>query len=424
MYKTRIKEWKLDKNKKEREMKAAVRKYGQRANQRKASAWQIRGRHTDYQEMARYFARKHISIMDVMTQQKRSPTPEEVVCLTPLRSPISIPTKLAVPELMLLQTRNYINGSFDSGNWVKTEPYAPSYSTKRIREQATPPPETAFAQYRDAVHLLHQIAWLQAKPAGDVFISSIRHLLLLEDPFILNEIFSLIISLYHSDKTGSSSDVIQSVTDIGKEVLGESHPIPYIASCLTVLNGCNIAETVAKCLQALTNCFEANLGAMHSTTIGLRATQYSVTSENLTKLLQECCRELGAGDPRTIYVRVRLADELSNGDKLDLAIRECDDIIRRAHDVEPKEISLYYRAQNLFYLARCQRKSSLPHIAIPNLREAVSLLISGYCSWDCEARGWLDILQGWLTEVGQHDEAAVVQYWWDLMKKAELESRL
>ena len=84
MYKSRITLWGLDKNNKEREMRAIVRKYKRRAEQRKASTCQVRGKAVDYQEIVRYFARKRISIEDIMARRATSPTPEAVVCFTPV----------------------------------------------------------------------------------------------------------------------------------------------------------------------------------------------------------------------------------------------------------------------------------------------------------------------------------------------------
>ena len=102
-------------------MIAIARKWQQRATQRKPSKFRVREQEVDFFELVRYFERKGVSIDDVMSRPRDAPTPEAVICLTPIASPITTPAVLAVPESLLATIRNYVNGSFDSGTWVKTK---------------------------------------------------------------------------------------------------------------------------------------------------------------------------------------------------------------------------------------------------------------------------------------------------------------
>ena len=114
MYKTRIKQWALDKKSKENEMRAIVRKSKQRTDLGKRTTFRIRGRPVGFEKIASYWERKGMSIDDVIAERTASVTPEAVDYFTPLPSPIMTPELLATPERVLISIQDYFRGSFDS----------------------------------------------------------------------------------------------------------------------------------------------------------------------------------------------------------------------------------------------------------------------------------------------------------------------
>ena len=130
MYNDHVKLWGIDKNHKENEMRAVVRKNHLRHQQGKSSRFEIRGRPVEFVDVVRYWKRKGVSVEEVLARRSASLTPEAVRCLTPVTSPLSTPRELAAPERLLISIRDYIRGSFDSGTWVKTEPLIDCYSRK------------------------------------------------------------------------------------------------------------------------------------------------------------------------------------------------------------------------------------------------------------------------------------------------------
>ena len=117
MYKTRIKQWKLDKNHKANEMRAIVRKRAQQIEKGEVSNFRIRGRAICFAEVVRYWRRKGVSVDDIVARRRQSSTPEAVECSTPVPTTISTPEVLAKPEQMLLTLRDYYRASFENGTW-------------------------------------------------------------------------------------------------------------------------------------------------------------------------------------------------------------------------------------------------------------------------------------------------------------------
>lgn len=130
MYNDHVKLWGLDKKHKANEMRAVVRKNHLRHQQGKSSRFEIRGRPVEIADAVRYWKRKGLSVEEVLARRTASLTPEAVMCLTPVTSPLSTPRELAAPERILMSIRDYFRGSFDSGTWVKTEPSFSCYSRK------------------------------------------------------------------------------------------------------------------------------------------------------------------------------------------------------------------------------------------------------------------------------------------------------
>lgn len=106
MYKTRIKQWGLDKKNKEKEMRTIVRKRKQLGDQGKSMAFCVRDRPFDYKDVVRYWERKGVSIADVIAQRNGSKTPEAVACFTAPAPPIAISESIAIPERILVSIRD------------------------------------------------------------------------------------------------------------------------------------------------------------------------------------------------------------------------------------------------------------------------------------------------------------------------------
>ena len=114
MYRHRIHLWGLDKNRKEPEMRAIVRKRQDRLDAGKATAFELRGEQIDFDEVVTYFKRKGISVDQVPRSGAKTPT--GLICRTP-----PPPTKFRLPEVLMKTMRVYVSGSLDQKNWYISE---------------------------------------------------------------------------------------------------------------------------------------------------------------------------------------------------------------------------------------------------------------------------------------------------------------
>jgi hypothetical protein len=100
MYKGRIEKWGLDKNKKERDMVAILRKKTERDAVGKESSFRVRGQVVSMESVLHYFERKKGTGKKGISA---SSTASDISCLTP--SPVHTPRQ--VP-----QSHQYFSGTF------------------------------------------------------------------------------------------------------------------------------------------------------------------------------------------------------------------------------------------------------------------------------------------------------------------------
>ncbi|KAL8859651.1 MAG: hypothetical protein Q9178_003765 [Gyalolechia marmorata] len=420
-YKRHIKEWGLDKKNKENEMRAIVRKHAERKANHKSSEFQVRGQKIEYSEMVRYFARKGFSIDDVVARRKTSATPEAVICFTPIQSPIATPPVFAIPGSIFATLRDYVNGSFDSGTWIKTDQMEDCYSIKEGKDHTF-----GFISYHvrllssctgEAYILFNLHEHEEAKISQNLALAILRHLLPLELPQILQNVFTLIASL--SDQPRIPWALIRTMAGFGELHLCQKHPLLTIAKAFCKLNESEFAELAEKCLRAMAEGFGNNLGPMHATS--LRTYSVQATSDSLRELLQRCQAEIGIHDPRTLTVHLQLVSKLLDERQHQLVRLECHNLLSTVHMVQPPESILEFRAEGLYLLAQNHKMFSDLDLAVMTLREAIDVRIRARGPADAHVRSWIVMLRLWLMELGREEEVAEVRWWYYMLRNAPAE---
>ena len=369
--------------------------------------------------MVRYFARKRLSIDDVVAQRRTSKTPETVVCLTPIISPITIPGVYRTPQLLLKSIADYVDGFFRSGVWIKTQPTETCRSARGVCNVAFGLSNQCY-EVGDLLGLGNLRA---AKLVQDSAIGSINLILLDEDSVTLAQLFVLFMKMFEDGQHKIALAVFEAIADIGTSTLGQQHPLPRVAGFLLRLDSSDIAEVSAKCLQAFNDQYEDVLGPMHTTSLSIRLLERRTTDGNFGDLLRRCQSDLGMSDARTINVYLRLLQKLFDSGDYGRCARECDKMLNHTHRIQNSIFPANVRADALEVLAHCDMMSSNRDLAIVHLREAIDIRISVFGSLDGLARRWLVQLQDWLTLYGREEEIAEAQRWWDLMWQAEVASQ-
>ena len=317
MYKTRVKQWGLDKKHKENEMRAIVHKHAHRIESGKASTFRTRGKKVDYQDVVRYWEKRRIPISEVIAQRAASKTPEGMECFTPIPSPVRTPESLAMPENMFLTIRNYHSGSFESGTWTAEEASGCCQTTKGLFD-ASMWIDTLRRQCELACYLFDHRC---AKEAGAILEKAttwIKAIILAEHPHAFAQFLEMVVNIRWRGKQEIAVQILRQVSAMGAILLGDSHPFKVVYGWLASLDSADYAsyqDILGRALQVVCEFFEASLGYLHRTSIETRLIHTVIAydkgsdaaQESLEGLLQICNLFLGPDDTRTHAVDLQLA---------------------------------------------------------------------------------------------------------------------
>ena len=414
MYKTYIKQWGLDKKNKEPEMRAIVRKNQQRANQGKRSIIHVRGRHRDFAEVVDYWARKGISIDDIVARQKASPTPEAVVFSTPIPSPIMTPEVLAVPERILRCIQDYFKGSFESGTWIRTEPTIRCYSRK---QGDCSEPLFQFREYCSlACSFFKRNLFLEAGQKLLHASACIELILLEEDPWSLLCIFNEVLHIRRRKRNEVSLIMLRQFSALGRVLLGSEHPLSRIYEWCEAVSASDYEEIFIRCIIKMTDSFDHFLGPMHWSTllararsIKIQAYERSACLQMLQNLLGKCENILQPLDTRMMWIRRRLATWFLAGGQYAEANSLCQKNISYSQDRTNDDT--YEQASDLYVVACCQYALGEVDLGIVTLGRVIDLEVSNYGQRDARLPSRLLQLQDWLVEQGHWEVAGQVRDW-------------
>ena len=416
MYKRRIKQWSLDKNNKDNEMRAIVRKTRARLNQGKVSQIHVRGKAVGEEEVIRYWRRKGKSIDEVITHRTASVTPEPVEIVTPVPSRVATPTSLAVPERIFTAIRDYYEGSFASGNWIYDNPELLCY-TKRVQENSTDELKDLVNHSLTACALFSNHRYQEAGRTLISATSKLKRILLAEHPETLGYIFNMVIGVRRVGRDEIGMAILRQFCALGEFVVGKEHPLRLICGWLASADAFQFEEIIARSLQSVTDQLESFAGPMHLSTLMSRTyylnninRERDQNEEQLRNLLEQCELRLEPSNVRTHLLRYELASHYFNGGQHAEALRVGQDLI--AH-VQYGQTSTWvysdYYALGLSIVANSQWNLGHMSLAEAALREAIALRVSKWGTRDSTAGYWLVRLEGWLVKMGRWSCAAEVR---------------
>ena len=416
MYKTHIKQWGLDKKNKEFEMRGIVRKNKQRADEGKGSIVCVRGRLRTFAEMVRYWNRKGVSIDDIIARQTASPTPEAVEFFTPVPTPILAPQVLATPERMFRCIRDYCQGSFESGTWVRTEPLSLCYSIKdektldsRVEDFGT--------QCISACELFSRNSFQEAGQTLIAATAKTKNILSAEYPENLTALFRLIVIVRNKKRDEIALIILRQFSALGKVLLGSEHPLSRICEWISSVYASNFDDIIFRCMESIVDQFERFVGPMHRSTLYFRLGSIAVVTEGNTriqmvqKLFGDCEKILWPQDFRSFQVRTRLAEEyLAESFHVEAMTLGQENIACSQH-AQSTDDGVLFQSEGLSMVAECQYALGDVDLGTINLYKAILLRMSRWGPQDCRARYWLVLLEDWYLELGDWSSAADIRDW-------------
>ena len=419
MYKTHIKQWGLDKKNKDFEMRAVVRKNKQRADQGKGSIIRIRGQLRDFAEVVRYWNRRGISIDDIIARRTASPTPEAVECFTPVPSPILTPEVLAVPERMFRCIRDYFEGSFESGTWVRTDPNF-RCSTTKDKENTDECLAGLVIQCQSACLLFSRSMFQEAGQNLIAATAKIKQILSAELPMSLIELFRLINYVRREKRDEMALIVLRQFSALGKVLLGSEHPLSRICEWLDSTSPSGFDDTIVRCIESIVDQFERFVGPMHTSTLYARLIYIVVAKpkgnagiQMLQKLLDECKKTLRPHDSRILLVRGYMAEIYFLKGYFVEARTLSQENIACSQLVQSTNARFYEQNKNLYRVARSQHALGEVDLGIATLHKVIDSIVSRFGSQDWMLRRILLDLEDWYLEQGRWNFAAQARDWWE-----------
>ncbi|KAL9071458.1 MAG: hypothetical protein Q9161_004175 [Pseudevernia consocians] len=420
MYKTRIKQWGLDKKNKANEMRAIVRKKKQLGDQGMSTAFRVRGQLVDYVDVVRYWERKGVRIDDVIAQRSNSKTPEAVDFFVSLPSPTRTPESMTVPERILVSIRDYCKGSFETGTWVVTNPRKNCETTK-VQEDPLAHLSALHTQSSLACKLF---AGNQFEEAGQTLVSAtseIERILLAEHPDTLQCLFTTLASIFRQRRYEIALAILRQFSALAEILVGEGHPLRCICGSLASIHPSQFEDIIARCNRSASDQFENFLGPMNWSTLLSRIflikgvdlySDMSYKASQLQGLLRKCEATLGFRDPRTFEIRISLVWYYYRKSDHVEAIRLGWDIVAYARHVHSSLYSTNLLTGGLWLVAASQYALGETDSAEAYLREAIDIRLSEIGPYDDFAVHCLVILEEWLVEKGQLNSAAEVRKRW------------
>jgi hypothetical protein len=286
MFKTRIRAWRVDKNNKEEEMLAMVRKLKEREAQGKKSLFMVRGREITEADIYHYLGRKGIRWTDIQPDDDSNIWDRsEIICSTPAASPRIRPATLIMegsfadqipknisPLQVDTSSSNFLRSIYDyystmfvSGCWGTLDQVNVQFPVLQFGGE--------FLKYHNLLALGKSA---EAYELLNTTFGTISGLLRAGHPRLL---IYLLESIAFSRSVGHH-DVARRLVDCftftSSKVLGAFHPITVFASSLRQNDSTVLDGFVEIGLQCMTEQFLMHMGPAHAETMGLLLTSSAI----------------------------------------------------------------------------------------------------------------------------------------------------
>ncbi len=411
MYPQRIKDWGLDKNNKDKEMRAIVRNVADRAAHGKVSKIRVRGRSCDYQDVVRYWKRKKMLVDDILARRSMSKTPDDVKVCTPLLSPIRTPEVLAIPERILVMLRDYHRGSFDAGTWRSVGEHRLCETTK-VTEDGSNAICELHSRIIYACALFNEDFSKEAGQFLNRAFRIIRGIVFTEGPETFQQLLRILSDTSRRGRTEIELAVIRYFSSMGGVLLGDQHPFKLICGWLASLDLADQGHDMAmlrRSIEVIYEAFKESLGPLHFTLISSFLDTFKLGlwgkndtgSQNLAfqTLLHECEDVLGPDDDRTLEVRLTMAYYYRDRCEYFAAIEQAQALVAQ-------NTSILYHIRGLKEIARSRYHLQEIHPAFRALAQGIDKAIDEWGAGDSETQRMMLELENLMADQGMPEAAA------------------
>ena len=427
MYKDRRREWGISKNIKSREMEAIVRKTAQRLQAGKKSYFQLRNTWVSKAKIQRYRRDKKI-LSEQQAIALRAPTPFELLCYTPLASPLATPRELEIPERLFKVVHEYINGSFDSDSWLvngsgrcrpKNGLLDDCWLLPRFNQGIT-----------NAARLLFNGMLKPAWQALQIAMSLVGELVSAEDPqTVFSLIYTVLTTIICFKLPDIALAVLRQFHNMSTRLVGAMHPLSQTSGFVKELVVSHDIEALLELYQVGIDVFTYRVGELSHDTFQLQLHQIRWSSEfqheldsigKLQALLQPFGDIDSAGDAG-LEIQLRLAETLRYAGRFHEAFEICERVAKLTLDEENANHSAWYVSEALRLMYACHEKLGDLALAGQCIRQAINIR-GAYHNFDDEVVLYLMMEHELLLKsCGALEEAMQVREYHDRLVASEYE---
>lgn len=435
MYKTRIKQWGLNKRNQQHEIRAVAhqRKGRQPVVQGKRFTICRPGRQVGVRDVIHAKKCRQVVVNEIDIPQPVSASSEtRSECFTAVPTLLMTPGLLGISERIFNTIRDYYRGCFESGIWVSDQKGLDCWTVKAGSDRVSIEDQSKHltALLTQCTLACQLFAKNSYKEGGKALISAtarIKTIVQAEHPLTLSLLFRLVLDVRRNNRQEVALAILRQFSALAGMLLGDQHPLRQVCGWLPWVDLACFDEVVVRCLRNASEHLANKLGPMHRSTLysRLRYTEEVYCDKDINQaellkrkdLLHKCERTLGAHDMRTLDIQSCLVLRYLQREDYVTARRIGQDIVVRSHQAQPPSKQSFVRTQGLFVLAITQFKLHEAQSAEANLREAIALRSSVWGTDDSIPKYWLVFLDEWLLSHGHLPAISRVK----AMRKAMLE---
>ncbi|MDI1493619.1 MAG: hypothetical protein OHK93_005915 [Ramalina farinacea] len=383
MYKDRRREWGISKNVKSWEMEAIVRKTAQRLQAGKKSYFQLRNTWVADAKIKRYRKDKKIQ-SEQQAMVLRAPTPLELLCYTPLASPVTTPRHLEIPERLIKVLHEYIHGSFDSNSWRVDDSGWCRSKKGLVKNESGTEYVVSYGFVDGLYHAAQLLSDGMLKPAWQALqtaMSLIVKVVPAEVPSFVFDLIGPVLMLFRYNLPDIAIAVLHQSHHMSIRVLGEMHPLSQSSGLVKDLVASNNLEALLILYKVGIDDFTCRVGELGRNAVDLqlhqihwsRVFQHDFDSTGKLQALLKPFRDIGLVSAAFMSIQLELTQELRHAGRFQEAFEICESIAKLASEEENARDLTWFVIDAHSQMSRCHEALGDLASAEHTMRQAINM---------------------------------------------------
>jgi tetratricopeptide (TPR) repeat protein len=430
MYKDRIKTWHFNKNLKQNEIAAILRKKAQRDRMGKQSSFQVRGRVVSIEKIDRSFRRrKGITLDMLLTKQAQVANPPDITCWTPPLSPRSgyevprspsTPHSLAKPEQLFYNIDRYMSVSFNNKIWVED---GDGYLINAFTGQEDGGFLDYFFNYcSTSADFAENQLFVETRRILSKACTLVPSILKAEHPQTVENLLENFLNLISQGLREYVTQLMDYISEMARVLLPAEHPLGQICRLMGGIEPSYLEQTLIRSYECLIKTYVQCVGESDERSLWAQTQliDYStsdqglfIAEQRLRRFYSQCTEATTIFSFSSINVLHSLAYNLRRQGKYIQAEMTSLELLNNAREAG----YLVFQVTGLEEVAKAQFRQGKIDLAEKNVQEALELIENHWEESDPWALRRVVRLESLLQDYGLEQEAAELEMEWERRMK-------